>query len=212
MTPATPPSDIAFTPTVKAIQARKGSRDSYEQMERRGGWKTEIDEGLAECIQAQRSFFFATANAQGQPYIQHRGGPPGFLHVVDSRTLAMADFRGNRQYISQGNLEDNARAFIFLIDYARRQRVKVWGRAKMIEGDDDLAEKLMPPGYNARAEQVLIFEVDAWDANCPQHIPQRFEAEDVAATLAERDRRIADLEAEIAEMRRVQKSCDKPQP
>lgn len=156
--------------------------------------------------------FFATANAQGQPYIQHRGGPPGFLHVVDSRTLAMADFRGNRQYISQGNLEDNARAFIFLIDYARRQRVKVWGRAKMIEGDDDLAEKLMPPGYNARAEQVLIFEVDAWDANCPQHIPQRFEAEDVAATLAERDRRIADLEAEIAEMRRVQKSCDKPQP
>ncbi|MFO1115019.1 MAG: pyridoxamine 5'-phosphate oxidase family protein [Beijerinckiaceae bacterium] len=212
MTPATPPSDIAFTPTVKAIQARKGSRDSYEQMERRGGWKTEIDEGLAEFIQAQRSFFFATANAQGQPYIQHRGGPPGFLHVVDSRTLAMADFRGNRQYISQGNLEDNARAFIFLIDYARRQRVKVWGRAKMIEGDDDLAEKLMPPGYNARAEQVLIFEVDAWDANCPQHIPQRFEAEDVAATLAERDRRIADLEAEIAEMRRVQKSCDKPQP
>lgn len=203
MAPSAFSSDVGFTPTVKAIQARKGSRDSYAQMEKRGGWKTEIDEGLAEFIRAQRSFFLATANAQGQPYIQHRGGPPGFLHVVDSRTLAIADFRGNRQYISQGNLEDNSRAFIFLIDYARRQRVKIWGRAKMVEDDADLAEKLMPPGYKARAEQVLIFEVDAWDANCPQHIPQRFEAEDVAAAIAERDSRIAALEAEIAGLRRA---------
>lgn len=205
-------SDVGFTPTVKAIQARKGSRDSYAKMEMRGGWKTEIDEGLAAFIRAQRSFFFATANAQGQPYIQHRGGPPGFLHVVDSGTLAIADFRGNRQYISQGNLEDNSRAFIFLIDYAHRQRVKIWGRAKMIEGDDDLAEKLMPLGYKARAEQVLIFEVDAWDANCPQHIPQRFEAEDVAAAIAERDRRIEALEAEIAAMQLAQQSNSDTQP
>ena len=190
-------SDVGFTPTVKAIQQRKGSRDHYADAQ----WKAEIDEGLAEFIRTQRSFFLATANAQGQPYIQHRGGPPGFLHVVDSRTLAMADFRGNRQYISQGNLQDNARAFIFLIDYVGRQRVKIWGRAKMIEGDDALAKSLMPEGYKARAEQVLVFEIDAWDANCPQHIPQRFEAEDVARAIAERDARIADLEAEVARLR-----------
>ena len=194
---ANPSSDVGFTPTVKAIQTRKGSRAHYADAQ----WKTEIDEDLAAFIGAQRSFFLATANAQGQPYIQHRGGPPGFLHVVDPRTLAMADFKGNRQYISQGNLMDNPRAFIFLIDYARRQRVKIWGRAKMIEGDEDLAKKLMPEGYKARAEQVLVFEVDAWDANCPQHIPQRFEAEDVAAAIASRDARIAELEAELARLR-----------
>ena len=107
-----PSSDVGFSPTVKAVQARKGSRAGYAQMEDRGGWKTEIDDGLAEFVRAQRSFFLATANAQGQPYIQHRGGPPGFLHVIDARTLAMTDFKGNRQYISQGNLEDNPRAFI----------------------------------------------------------------------------------------------------
>ena len=190
-------SDVGFTPTVKAIQTRKGSRDHYDGAQ----WKTEIDEDLAAFIRAQRSFFLATANAQGQPYIQHRGGPPGFLHVVDSRTLALADFRGNRQYISQGNLQDNPRAFIFLIDYAGRQRVKIWGRAKMVEDDDDLALKLMPEGYRARAERVLVFEVEAWDANCPQHIPQRFEAEDVARVIAARDARIAELEAEIAGLR-----------
>jgi uncharacterized protein len=198
---ATPSSDVGFTPTVKAIQARKGSRAGYAKMEDRGGWKTEVDEGLADFIRAQRSFFLATANAQGQPYIQHRGGPPGFLHVIDARTLAMTDFKGNRQYISQGNLEDNPRAFIFLIDYARQQRVKIWGRARMIEGDDDLAQQLMRPGYKARAEQVLLFEIEAWDANCPQHIPQRFEADDVARALAEKDARIAVLEAEIAGLR-----------
>ena len=196
-----PSSDVGFSPTVKAVQARKGSRAGYAQMEDRGGWKTEIDDGLAEFVRAQRSFFLATANAQGQPYIQHRGGPPGFLHVIDARTLAMTDFRGNRQYISQGNLEDNPRAFIFLIDYARKQRVKIWGRARMVEGDDDLAQQLMPAGYKARAEQVLIFDVEAWDANCPEHIPQRFEAEDVARVLAEKDARIAALEAEVASLR-----------
>ena len=196
-----PSSDVGFSPTVKAVQARKGSRAGYAQMEDRGGWKTEIDDGLAEFVRAQRSFFLATANAQGQPYIQHRGGPPGFLHVIDARTLAMTDFKGNRQYISQGNLEDNPRAFIFLIDYARKQRVKIWGRARMVEGDDDLAQQLMPAGYKARAEQVLIFDVEAWDANCPEHIPQRFEAEDVARVLAEKDARIAALEAEVASLR-----------
>lgn len=198
---AAPSSDVGFTPTVKAIQARKGSRDSYARLEESGGWKTEIDPDLAAFIAAQRSFFLATANAQGQPYVQHRGGPPGFLHVVDARTLAMADYRGNRQYISQGNLQDNPRAFIFLIDFARGQRVKIWGRARMIEGDDDLTMKMMPSGYRARAEQVLVFEVEAWDANCPQHIPQRFEADEVATEMAARDARIAELEAEVARLR-----------
>ena len=198
---AKPPSDVGFTPTVKAIQARKGSRADYARMEEGDGCKTEIDEDLADFIRVQRSFLLATANAEGQPYVQHRGGPPGFLRVIDARTLAMADFKGNRQYISQGNLEDNPRAFIFLIDYARKRRVKIWGRARMIEGDDDLMRQLTPPGHEAGAEQALLFEIAAWDANCPRHIPRRFEAEDVAAALARRDARIAALEAEVALLR-----------
>lgn len=187
-------SDIAFTPTVKAIQERKGSRRGYARMEAGGGWRTEITPDLAAFIGQVRSFFLATANTEGQPYIQHRGGPPGFLRVLDEKTLAIADFAGNRQYISQGNLEENPKAFIFLIDYALRQRIKLWGRARIVEGDAELIGRLMPEGYRARPEQALVFTVEAWDANCPQHIPQRFEAEDVARALAERDARIAELE------------------
>src|SRR5262252_40696 len=190
-------SDVAFTPTIKAIQARKGSRDRYAGMEERGGWQTRITPDLAAFIAAQRSIFFATANADGQPYIQHRGGPAGFLHVLDEKTIAFADFAGNRQYITQGNLAENPKAHLFLIDYANRQRVKFWGEARVVEGDGALIAKLMPEGYRARPEQVLVMTVTAWDANCPQHIPQRIEAADVAAALAERDRRIEALEAEI---------------
>lgn len=193
-------SDIGFTPRVKAIQSRKGSRAAYSSMEAQGGWQTTITPDLASFIAQQRSFFLATANAQGQPYIQHRGGPAGFLHVLDIKTLAIADFKGNRQFISQGNLEDNPRAFIFLIDYMLRRRVKIWGRAHMVEGDNELSARLMPEGYKARVEQVLVFEVDAWDANCPQHIPQRFEAEDVQRALAERDARIAELERQLSQV------------
>jgi predicted pyridoxine 5'-phosphate oxidase superfamily flavin-nucleotide-binding protein len=141
--------------------------------------------------------FLATVNADGQPYIQHRGGPPGFLHVLDENTIAFADFAGNRQYITQGNLADNPKVHLFLIDYAHRQRVKIWGEARVVEGDRTLVAQLMPEGYRARPEQALLIKVTAWDANCPQHIPQRFEAADVAAALAERDRRIEALEAEI---------------
>lgn len=195
-------SDIAFTPTVKAIQARKGSRHAYGQMEERGGWQTKVTADLAGFIADQRSFFLATANSEGQPYIQHRGGPPGFLKVLDGRTLAIVDFKGNRQYISQGNLEENPRAFIFLIDYMHQRRIKIWGRARIVEGDEALVSRLMPEGYKARAEQVILFEVEAWDANCPQHIPQRFEAEDVARALAEKDARIVALEAEVAQLRK----------
>jgi predicted pyridoxine 5'-phosphate oxidase superfamily flavin-nucleotide-binding protein len=191
------PSDIAFTPTVKAIQQRKGSRTNYERMETGRGWSTTITPDLADFIAAQTSVFLGTASADGQPYIQHRGGPPGFLRVLDERTIAFADYRGNRQYISQGNLADNPQAFLFLIDYAHRQRIKIWGEARVVEDDPQLVQSLMPEGYKARPEQAFILAVSAWDSNCPQHIPQRFEAADVAAALAERDRRIEELTREL---------------
>ncbi len=194
-------SDVAFTPTVKALQARKGSRDAYARMEERGSWESRITPDLAAFIAAQTSVFLATASADGQPYIQHRGGPPGFLRVLDERTIGFVDFSGNRQFISQGNLADNPKAHLFLIDYVHRRRIKIWGTARIVEGDEALMARLMPEGYKARPEQVLLFTVLAWDSNCPQHIPQRFEAADVAAALAQRDERIAALEAEVAELR-----------
>ena len=194
-------SDIAFTPTVKAIQDRKGSRASYARMEARGGWQTAITAELAAFIAAQTSVFLATVNAEGQPYIQHRGGPAGFLRVRDAQTIAFADFAGNRQYITQGNLAERPKAHLFMIDYAQRRRIKIWGEARIVEGDAALMAELMPADYAARAEQALLFTVQAWDANCPQHIPQRFEAADVAKAIAARDERIAALEAEIAGLR-----------
>ncbi|TIT20888.1 MAG: pyridoxamine 5'-phosphate oxidase [Mesorhizobium sp.] len=194
-------SDVAFTPTVKAIQARKGSRQAYARVEERGGWQAAITPDLAAFIEAQTSVFLSTANADGQPYIQHRGGPAGFLKVLDERTIGFADFAGNRQFITQGNLSDNPQAFLFLIDYAHRQRIKIWGKARVVEGDGELTAKLMPQDYKARPEQVILFTVSAWDSNCSQHIPQRFEAADVAAALAERDKRIERLEQEIARLR-----------
>lgn len=194
-------SDVAFTDTVKAIQARKGSRGAYERMERNGSWEQSISADLKREIEAQTSVFLATANAQGQPYIQHRGGPAGFLQVLDDRTIAFADFAGNRQYITQGNLQENPRAHLFLIDYANRRRVKIWGTARVVEGDEALVRRLMPTDYRARPEQVLLFNVAAWDVNCPQHIPQRFEAADVAAALESRDQRIAALEAQVKHLR-----------
>ncbi len=193
-------SDVAFTLAVKTVQSRKGSRHSYAQMEEKGSWRTTITPDLIQFIAAQTSIFFATANAEGQPYIQHRGGPPGFLRVLDEKTLAFADFTGNRQFISQGNLADNPQAYLFLIDYMHRRRIKIWGEARVVE-DPDLTASLMPENYKARPEQAILFTVAAWDSNCPQHIPQRFEAADVAAALAERDRRIAALEAQLASLR-----------
>jgi predicted pyridoxine 5'-phosphate oxidase superfamily flavin-nucleotide-binding protein len=194
-------SDVAFTPSVKAIQARKGSRSAYAEMEARGAWQTEVTADLAAFVAAQTSVFLATANAKGQPYIQHRGGPAGFLHVLDRNTIGFADFVGNRQFITQGNLGDNPQVFLFLIDYAARRRVKLWGTARVIEGDAALTARLMPEGYRARPEQAILITVSAWDTNCAKHIPQRFEAADVAAALAERDGRIAALEAEIARLK-----------
>lgn len=210
MNPLIYPSDIAFTPAVKAIQARKGSRDAYARMEQGGGWQTRITPELKDFIEAQTSVFLATANAEGQPYIQHRGGPAGFLHVLDEQTLAFADFVGNRQFITMGNLTENPKAHLFLMDYAHQQRIKIWGEARVVEDDADLNAKLMPPDYKARSTQVILLEVSAWDANCPKHIPQLIAAADVARALAERDRRIEELESELRAQRLARQKPSSP--
>jgi predicted pyridoxine 5'-phosphate oxidase superfamily flavin-nucleotide-binding protein len=195
-------SDVAFTHAVKAVQERKGSRSYYARMEEAGSWETQITPDLKAFIEIQTSVFLATANLQNQPYIQHRGGPPGFLRVLDEGTIGFADFTGNRQYITLGNLAENPKAHLFLIDYAQRKRVKIWGDARVVENDPTLMRELMPGGYKARPSQLILIAVRAWDANCPQHIPQRFDAADVTAAIAERDARIKALELQLAQLRR----------
>ncbi|WP_315775522.1 MULTISPECIES: pyridoxamine 5'-phosphate oxidase family protein [unclassified Bradyrhizobium] len=195
------PGNVMFSPAVKAIQARKGSRESYAHVEQSRGFRHAVDADLAGRLAEATSFYLATASADGQPYIQHRGGPKGFLKVLDSHTLAFADFSGNRQYITQGNLSENPHAYIFIMDYAHRRRVKIWGTARVVEDDAALTASLMPGGYKARPEHVILFTISAWDTNCPQHIPQKFDAADVAEALAFRDARIAELEAELAKLK-----------
>ncbi len=194
-------SDVAFTPAVKAIQTKKGSREGFAQVERNGGWRTEIDDKLAAFLADTNSFYLATATADGQPYIQHRGGPKGFVKVLDKHTIAFADYAGNRQYLTQGNLSENKKAHIFIMDYAHRRRVKIWGEARIIDDDPALLEQLMPKGYRARPEQVILFRISAWDTNCPQHIPQKFDAADVAQAMSEAAAKIAALEAEVARLK-----------
>jgi predicted pyridoxine 5'-phosphate oxidase superfamily flavin-nucleotide-binding protein len=196
-----PSSDVGFTPSVKAVQTRKGSRNGYRKMEERGGWRTTVTPDLAAFIGERDSAYLATASKAGQPYVQHRGGPKGFIRVLDEKTLAFADYAGNRQYITTGNLAENDRAYLFLMDYTHRHRIKIWGRAKVVEDAETIA-KLMPQGYAARPEQAILFTIEAWDSNCHQHIPQKFDAADVAATLQQLQARIADLEAENAELPR----------
>jgi predicted pyridoxine 5'-phosphate oxidase superfamily flavin-nucleotide-binding protein len=194
--------DTLFSPMVKTIQTARGSRAMFVKRAATAAWPpTAITPDLAAFIGAQTSVFLATASADGQPYIQHRGGPPGFLTVLDDKTIGFADFSGNRQYVTLGNLAENPKAYLFLIDYMHQRRIKLWGRARVVEADAALLAQLMPEGYRARPEQAILFEVAAWDANCPQHIPQRFEAADVVAVLADRDRKIAALEAEIAALK-----------
>jgi len=198
--PTLPPTaNTVFSAATRLIQTRKGSREAYRRMVEKRGWRGVIDADLREFVESSTSVFLATASADGQPYIQHRGGPPGFLRVLDENTLAFVDFAGNRQYISQGNLSENPKAYLFLIDYAKQRRIKVWGSARVVENDTVLIDQLMPAGYEARPEQVVLFDVTAWDENCPQHIPQRFEAADVQVALAERDARIRTLEALLAQ-------------
>ena len=200
-----PSSDVAFTPAVKTVQERRGSRESYARMEAKGGFRTTITPDLAAFLAEARSFYLATASADGQPYVQHRGGPPGFLRVIDERTLGFADFKGNRQFITTGNLAENPRAYIFVMDYAQRRRVKLWGRARIVEDDPALLSRLWPEGYAARPEQIVVFEIEAWDTNCPQHIPQMFHAEDVGRTIVQLQTRIEALEAELAALKTGQR-------
>jgi predicted pyridoxine 5'-phosphate oxidase superfamily flavin-nucleotide-binding protein len=196
----TPSSDIAFTPTVKALQTERGSREAYAKMEARGGFRAAIDEDLAEFVAGIDTAYLATATAEGQPYAQHRGGPRGFIRVLDAHTLAFADYTGNRQYITTGNLADNDKAFLFLMDYAHRRRIKVWGRAR-VSNDPAVIARLMPENYRARPEQAILFTVEAWDVNCPQHIPLKLDAGEVSAAIEHLNARIAALEAENAQLK-----------
>ncbi len=191
-----PVSDIAFTPSVKAVQVRLGSRKGYASMEQRGGWKNLVTPELAVFIGERDTMFIATTNADRQPYIQHRGGPPGFLKVLDEHTLGFADFSGNRQYITVGNLDDNPKAFIFLMDFANRRRIKIWGRAEVVDNDDELRGKLHDPSYGSEPERMFLFHIDAWDVNCPQHIKPRFTEEEVGESMQALRDRIAKLEAD----------------
>lgn len=194
------PSDIVFTPTVKARQEAGGSRHSYANFEKTRGWESHVTPILAEFIEAQTSMFIATANASGQPYMQHRGGSRGFLQVLDERTLAFADYAGNKQYITVGNLDENPKAQLFLMDYANAQRVKIWGEAKVVTGDDALVARVSNADDAAKTERVIVFTVKAWDANCHKYIPALLKAEEVMPVIQERDARIAVLEARVKQL------------
>jgi uncharacterized protein len=196
-------SDIAFTPAVKSIQEKKGSRASYAKVESRG-WRNLITPDLEEFLAGLDMFYLGTASAEGQPYIQYRGGPPGFLKVLDERTLAFADFGGNRQYITLGNLSENPKAFIFLMDYANQQRVKLWGTARVVEGDDELLERLNDPEYPGKVERAIVYSIEAWDINCPQHIHPRYSERQVGPVIEKLQSRIGELEEELAKLRAEQ--------
>jgi predicted pyridoxine 5'-phosphate oxidase superfamily flavin-nucleotide-binding protein len=190
------PSDIAFTAAVKGVQTAKGSRDRYAKVERRG-WRTRVSPDLAEFLAGLDMFYLGTASAEGQPYVQYRGGSPGFLKVLDDRSLAFADFGGNRQYITLGNLSENARAFLFLMDYANQQRVKLWGTAKVVEDNAELLDRLRDPDYPGTVERAIVFTIEAWDINCPQHIHQRYAHRQIKPVIDGLKARIAELEAAL---------------
>lgn len=196
------PSDIAFTPAVKAVQNEKGSREAYARMERGKGWQTTATPDLAEFLADLDMFYLGTANVQGQPYIQYRGGPPGFLKLIDEHTLAFADFGGNCQYITLGNLSENPKAFIFLMDYANSQRVKLWGTAKVIENSPDLLDRLRDPAYPGKVERAILFTLEAWDINCSQHFHQRFSQRQIAPAIEQLQERVRELEGELAAVRK----------
>jgi uncharacterized protein len=191
------PSDVGFTPAVKAIQSQKGSRASYARMENGGSWETTVTPELTAFLADLDMLYLGTVNSDGQPYIQYRGGSPGFLKAVDEKTLGFADFGGNRQYITLGNLSENPKAFIFLMDYARSRRIKVWGQARVVEDDATLIDRFRDPAYPAKVERAILFQIEAWDVNCPQHIHKRFSQAQVAPVIEELQGRIAALEAKL---------------
>jgi uncharacterized protein len=189
-----------FTPAAQKAQAERGSATAYERRVAEG-FPDKVTPELAAFLAEQDTAFLATAAADGAPYIQHRGGPKGFIKVIDERTLGFADYRGNRQYITLANLSENDRAYLFLLDPARRQRIKLWGRARIVEDDPALVEKLFDHGYKARPERAILFTIDAWDVNCPQHIVTRFTEAEIADALTTVQTKIAELEAENARLR-----------
>jgi predicted pyridoxine 5'-phosphate oxidase superfamily flavin-nucleotide-binding protein len=195
------PSDVAFTPAVKAIQEQHGSRETYARLEQRHGWQTKVTPQLAEFLAGLDMFYLGTANAQGQPYIQYRGGSPGFLKVIDERTLGFADFGGNRQYVTLGNLSENPKSFIFLMDYANSRRVKLWGTSRVIDDDPDLLERLSDANYPGKVERAIVFTIEAWDINCPQHIHKRYSERQIAPVIERLEVRITELEAEVKRLR-----------
>jgi len=196
-----PTSDVAFTAAVKDAQERRGSRQAYAKMEQRSGWQSKVTADLADFIAERDSFYLGTASADGQPYIQHRGGPRGFLKVLDDRTLAFADFVGNAQYISIGNLDENNRVFLFLMDYVNRRRIKIWGTARVVEEDDALLARLIDTDYTGKPMRAFVFQVEAWDVNCPQHIKPRWTEEEISPVVDELRARVDQLEAENARLR-----------
>ena len=191
------PEDVLFSDAVKAEQARLGSRPTFEGRE----WKTEITDDLRQFLGVIDTFFFATASADGRPYIQHRGGPPGFLKTIGSQTLAFADFAGNRQYITLGHLKENDRAHIFILHFATQQRVKLWGRARVVENDLELMERLVDPAYKARPQRAIVFTLEAWDVNCTQHIVPRYSEAEIAPGINKLVERIKELEEEVAHLK-----------
>ncbi|MCW5688774.1 MAG: pyridoxamine 5'-phosphate oxidase family protein [Pseudolabrys sp.] len=193
-------ASIVFTPAVQQAQAERGSARAYAQRVEEG-FPDRVTPELAAFIAEQDTAFLATATKDGAPYIQHRGGPKGFIKVIDDRTLGFADYRGNRQYITLANLSENDRAYLFLLDPARRQRIKLWGHARVVENDAALVEKLFDAGYKAKPERAILFTVDAWDVNCSQHIVTRFTETEIAEAMGGVSRKIAELEAENARLR-----------
>lgn len=192
--------DIVFTPAARRAQAERGSATAYAG-KRDEGFPDRVTPELAAFIAEQDTAFLGTASPEGAPYIQHRGGPKGFIKVIDEKTLGFADYRGNRQYITLGNLSENDRAFLFLLDFSRRQRIKFWGRARTVEDDDALVQKLFDQGYKARPERVILFTIEAWDANCSQHITARLSEPEIEQLFATVQQQIAALQAENARLK-----------
>ena len=191
------PEDVMFSPAVKAEQARLGSRASFEDRD----WQTEITDDLRQFLVAIDTFFFATASADGRPYIQHRGGPAGFLKPIGTHMLAFADFAGNRQYITLGHLKENDRAHIFILHFATQQRLKLWGRARVVEDDAELMERLVDSSYKAKPQRAIAFRIEAWDINCRQHIVARYSEAEIAPAVNQLTQRIKELEEEVARLK-----------
>jgi len=211
------PAQVIFPPSARAAQERLGSRALQQRRERAGGFQTRVNERLIAFLARVDSIFIATATADGQPYIQHRGGPKGFLKALGPSTLGFADFAGNRQYITVGRLSENSAVCLFLIDYAQPARVKVWGHASVVENDEALLARVADPVYPARVERAILIEIDAWDINCRQHIPRKIAAEEVASAIENLESRIRVLEAENAAFRQQNmtmqpRSSDNDQP